>query len=164
VSSAGRDDRNRILSGGTCLEDSELWRNDEVYLDAVGAQCIPDPSTAGDFCRRFASEDVETLPDTLNEVRLGIWRQQPAARATCGASRHGNPFPWTAQRYDAGVGLYHFLFRTYSSETPPEAEPSLSGSTAAERTVPGSSTARIPIRMRQSFTFGGGGRRKRVRP
>jgi len=67
-----------ILSGGTCLEDLELWRNDEVYLDALGAQRIPDPTTAGDFCRRFTREHVEILQDTLNEVRLGVWRQQPA--------------------------------------------------------------------------------------
>ena len=42
-----------ILSGGTCLEDIELLRNDEVYLDGLGAQRIPDPTTAGDFCRRL---------------------------------------------------------------------------------------------------------------
>lgn len=67
-----------ILSGGTCLQDLELWRNDEVYLDALGAQRIPDPTTAGDFCRRFTAADVETLQDTFNDVRLGVWRQQPA--------------------------------------------------------------------------------------
>jgi len=66
-----------ILAGGTCLEDLELWRNDEVYLDALGAQRIPDPTTEGDFCRRFTAHDVEILQDTLNEVRLGVWRQQP---------------------------------------------------------------------------------------
>ena len=49
-----------LLAGGTCLEDIELWRNDEVYLDALGAQRIPDPTTAGDFCRRFEAVDVET--------------------------------------------------------------------------------------------------------
>ena len=43
------------LCGGTCLEDIELRRNDEVFLDALGAQRIPDPTTAGDFCRRFKS-------------------------------------------------------------------------------------------------------------
>jgi len=67
-----------ILSGGTCLEDLELRRNDEVYLDALGAQRIPDPTTEGDFCRRFDAWDVEILQDTLNDVRLGVWRQQPA--------------------------------------------------------------------------------------
>jgi RHS repeat-associated protein len=30
------------------------------------------------------------------------------------ASAYGNPFAWTAQRYDAGVGLYAFPFRSYS--------------------------------------------------
>ena len=67
-----------ILSGGTCLEDLELWRNDEVYLDALGAQRIPDPTTAGDFCRRFKENDVETLMSTINNVRVEVWQQQPA--------------------------------------------------------------------------------------
>ena len=65
------------LSGGTCMEDIELRRNDEVYLDALGAQRIPGPTTAGDFCRRFEDDDVESLMDTFNEVRLQVWRQQP---------------------------------------------------------------------------------------
>ena len=42
-----------ILAGGKRIEHIELRRNDEVYLDALGAQRIPDPTTAGDFCRRF---------------------------------------------------------------------------------------------------------------
>ena len=67
-----------ILAGGTCLEDIELWRNDEVYLDALGAQRIPDPTTAGDFCRRFDETDVEILMNTINNVRVKMWQQQPA--------------------------------------------------------------------------------------
>ncbi len=66
-----------ILAGGTCLEDIELRRNDEVYMDALGAQRIPDPTTEGDFCRRFKDGDVETLMDIINETRLDVWRQQP---------------------------------------------------------------------------------------
>ena len=66
------------LTGGTCLEDIELRRNDEAYLDALGAQRIPDPTTAGDFCRRFEPGDVENLMEAANEVRLNVWRQQPA--------------------------------------------------------------------------------------
>ena len=42
-----------ILAGGMRLEDIELNRNNEGYLNAVGAQRIPDPTTAGDFTRRF---------------------------------------------------------------------------------------------------------------
>ena len=41
------------LCGGTCLQDLELLRNDENYLNALDATRIPDPTTAGDFCRRF---------------------------------------------------------------------------------------------------------------
>jgi len=66
-----------VLTGGTCLEHIELRRNDEVYLDALAAQRIPDPTTAGDFCRRFEAHDVEMLMEAINEVRLNVWRQQP---------------------------------------------------------------------------------------
>ncbi|MGH8731575.1 MAG: IS1380 family transposase [Burkholderiales bacterium] len=66
-----------LLAGGDCLEDLELLRNDEVYLNALGAQRIPDPTTAGDFCRRFEAFDVQILMRAINEVRLNVWRQQP---------------------------------------------------------------------------------------
>jgi Transposase DDE domain group 1 len=67
------------LCGGTCLDDIELRRNDEVYLDALGAQRIPDPTTAGDFCRRFGPQHVHALLDVLNEARLKVWAEQPDA-------------------------------------------------------------------------------------
>ena len=66
-----------ILSGGTCLEDIELLRNDEVYLDGLGAQRIPDPTTAGDFCRRLEEKDINGLMEAFNEVRRRMWSQQP---------------------------------------------------------------------------------------
>jgi hypothetical protein len=67
-----------ILAGGTCLEDLELRRNDEVYMDALGARRIPDPTTAGDFCRRFETDaQIVTLMETINQVRLKVWKQQP---------------------------------------------------------------------------------------
>ncbi len=65
------------MVGGRCLEDLEHLRNDEVYMDALGAQRIPDPTTAGDFCRRFEPHHVETLMEVINEVRLRVWAQQP---------------------------------------------------------------------------------------
>ena len=66
-----------ILVGGLCLEHLELRHNDEVYLDALGAERIPDPTTAGDFCRRFAPTDVLDLMDAINEARLRVRAQQP---------------------------------------------------------------------------------------
>jgi hypothetical protein len=68
-----------ILAGGRRLEHLELRRNDEVYLDALGAQRIPDPTTAGDFCRRFGTGDVLDLMDAINDARLRVWKQQPRA-------------------------------------------------------------------------------------
>jgi Transposase DDE domain group 1 len=66
-----------ILAGGRRLEHIELRRNDEVFLNALGAQRIPDPTTEGDFCRRFSALDVQTLMDAINETRLRVWSQQP---------------------------------------------------------------------------------------
>jgi len=66
-----------ILAGGQRIEHLELRRNDEVYLNALGTQRIPDPTTAGDFCRRFSETHVVTLMDAINETRLRVWSQQP---------------------------------------------------------------------------------------
>jgi hypothetical protein len=66
-----------VLCGGTCLDDLELRRTDEVYLDALGAQRIPDPTTAGDFCRRFDADDVLDLMTAINAARRRVWKQQP---------------------------------------------------------------------------------------
>lgn len=65
------------LAGGRCLDDIELLRNDENYLNALGAQRIPDPTTAGDFCRRFTESDVLTLMEIINRTRCRVWQAQP---------------------------------------------------------------------------------------
>lgn len=67
------------LCGGTTLDDIEARRQDRAFLDGLGAQSLPDPTTAGDFCRRFAPEDVMTLQDALNRARLRVWAAQPAS-------------------------------------------------------------------------------------
>src|SRR5438067_737533 len=65
-----------LLAGGRRLEHLERLRTDTVYLDALGAVRIPDPTTAGDFCRRFLESDVLTLLETINTARLRVWAQQ----------------------------------------------------------------------------------------
>lgn len=67
-----------ILAGGVRLEDLELRRNDEGYLNGLGAQRIPDPTTAGDFTRRFGSEDTLALLEAVNTARRNVWNLQPA--------------------------------------------------------------------------------------
>lgn len=66
-----------LLAGGTCIDHIEHRRRDTAYLDALGTHSLPDPTTAGDFCRRFESkENIDTLQDALNDVRLNVWKQQ----------------------------------------------------------------------------------------
>ena len=67
-----------ILCGGTCLDDIERRRNDEVFLDALDVVRIPDPTTAGDFCRRFSAEDVLELHEAFDQARRKVWAEQPA--------------------------------------------------------------------------------------
>ena len=66
-----------LSAGGSCLEHLELVRNDEAYLDALGARRVPDPTTAGDFCRRFSAWDVFLLQEIFNDTRRKVWREQP---------------------------------------------------------------------------------------
>jgi hypothetical protein len=65
-----------LVAGGRRKEHIEIRRNDEVFLDALGAERIPDPTTEGDFCRRFHEDDVQTLMKAFNQVRLRVWEQQ----------------------------------------------------------------------------------------
>ena len=63
-----------VMCGGTRLEDIERRRHDTAYMNALGTQLIPDPTTAGDFCRRFSEEDVITLMECVNAVRPQLWQ------------------------------------------------------------------------------------------
>jgi hypothetical protein len=65
------------LCDGTCLEDLERRREDEAYLNALGAERIPDPTTAGDFCRRFGLADLEALQQAIDAARRKVWACQP---------------------------------------------------------------------------------------
>jgi hypothetical protein len=67
------------LVGGSCLQDIDLLRNDEAWLNALNAEIIPDPTTAGDFLRRFKEEDICAFMDVKNTVRSNIWQQQPTS-------------------------------------------------------------------------------------
>ena len=67
-----------VACGGTRLEDIERLRHDTAYMNALGADLIPDPTTAGDFCRRFAEADVLTLMEAVNSVRPKLWTSRGA--------------------------------------------------------------------------------------
>jgi hypothetical protein len=65
------------LCGGRSLDDIELRRRDQVFLDGLGTKSIPDPTTAGDFCRRFDAESILALQEAANRARLKVWAEQP---------------------------------------------------------------------------------------
>lgn len=65
------------LAGGVRLEDIEQRRQDENFLNGLDAQRIPDPTTAGDFTRRFEQGDILSLQECFNRARLAAWKVQP---------------------------------------------------------------------------------------
>ena len=65
-----------VLLGGVRLEDIDLRRNDEVFLNALGTERIPDPTTAGDFTRRFTEEDIAELMECINTTRQRVWKKR----------------------------------------------------------------------------------------
>ncbi len=64
------------LAGGTCLDDIELRRSDEAFMDGLGVERIPDPTTAGDFTRRFDEKNVVGLMEAINSIRPKLWKKR----------------------------------------------------------------------------------------
>jgi len=79
-----------LICGGEVLEDIEIRRNDATFLDALGARAIPDPTTAGDYLRRFDEAAVWRLMNALNDVRAEVWRRSGVARGTARIDADGS--------------------------------------------------------------------------
>ena len=63
------------LCGGTRLEDIKRLRHDTAYMNALGADLIPDSTTAGDYCRRFKTQaHLIALMEAINAVRPKLWQ------------------------------------------------------------------------------------------
>ena len=68
-----------VVCGGRTLDDLEYRRQDAAYMDALGATRLPDPTTAGDFLRRFKREDIDDLAEAINAARTRVWAQQDSS-------------------------------------------------------------------------------------
>jgi hypothetical protein len=95
-----------VLCGGTRLQDLERLRHDVAYMNALGAELIPDPTTAGDFCRRFDDDDVLTLMEAINAVRPKLWagRGKHLLGPVAYIDVDGTLAPTTG-RHKAGMGI-----------------------------------------------------------
>lgn len=69
-----------ILTGGKPLQDLNRLRLDEGYLDALGVERLPAPSTAGDFLRRFEAADLVDLQEAIHQARQPVWQRLAAER------------------------------------------------------------------------------------
>jgi hypothetical protein len=66
-----------LYADGRCLEDQAVLQGSEAIRRLVGACRIPDPTTAGDFLRRFRGYDVERLSGVIDEVQEALWSKLP---------------------------------------------------------------------------------------
>ena len=96
-----------LLSGGTCLEHLEHRRTDEAYLDALGSRRIPDPTTAGDFCRRFNERQILCVMQAINRVRQTVWKQQPDSFFEQATIEADGTMVETSGEKKQGIGINH---------------------------------------------------------
>jgi hypothetical protein len=66
-----------LYCGGTCLEDQANLQHSEAALRILGACRLPDPTTAGDFLRRFDEHGHDSLPGLRranDELQSRAWK------------------------------------------------------------------------------------------
>lgn len=65
-----------LYVGGTCIEDMANLQHDEAVLRMFGACRFPDPTTAGDFLRRFDRgvhpEALAALERSIDEIQSQV--------------------------------------------------------------------------------------------
>ena len=66
--------------GGSCIEDIAHLQHSDAVKHLTGACRIPDPSTAGDFLRRFDRSNLRAFQQVIDHAREKVWRQMPNAR------------------------------------------------------------------------------------
>ncbi len=110
-----------------------------------------DWTAAGDVASPTTAEVLHYIHDALGSV-VGLtnaagalverytydpygqtYIEDPATQTFRGWSRFGNPWSWTAQRFDATMGLYHFLFRSCSPRLGGWLQRDPAGSTSSKR-------------------------------
>jgi hypothetical protein len=58
-----------FLTGGDAIRDIEKRQGDVAFLKMIGADSIPDPTTAGDFLFRFNEENINNFQSIIDRVQ-----------------------------------------------------------------------------------------------
>jgi len=77
------------------------------YLHDILGSVLALADAAGNVVERYSYDPYGKTLIERHNLATGTWSPTTS-------SSFGNPHGWTGQRYDAPVGLYHFLFRSYS--------------------------------------------------
>ena len=81
--------------GGDYLDDLEALREDGAIQKAIGRKEIPDPTTAGDFCRRFTLGHILQMNRAFAEIEREVYkrrREKTTAEPSFGLLRRMGPF------------------------------------------------------------------------
>lgn len=63
--------------GGDYLDDLEAFREDLAIQKAIGRKDIPDPTTAGDFCRRFSLGHILQMNKAFGQIQEDVYARRP---------------------------------------------------------------------------------------
>jgi hypothetical protein len=80
-----------LYVGGGCIEDIANLQASKAFQNLVGACRVPDPTTAGDFLRRFGAYELGLFQRVIDEARQTVWRKMPRRfrkRATIDLDSH----------------------------------------------------------------------------
>jgi hypothetical protein len=84
-----------LFVGGTCIEDIAYLQASEPVRRMLGAARIPDPTTAGDFLRRFDAGALEALDSAIDVGQEAVWKRRygrkKAERAIVDLDSHVHP-------------------------------------------------------------------------
>ena len=108
-----------LFAGGQCIEDMANLQGSEAVRRMLGAERLPDPTTGGDFLRRFGENDLREFDAAMDAIQERAWRKihkGPRALALVDLDSHVRPV-YGAQKEGAdfsykGTWAYHPLLVT----------------------------------------------------
>ncbi len=62
-----------MVAGSSCIEDVGRLKEDKVYKKLTGVDKVTDPTTMGDFLRRFGRSDLNDLKEAIWQMRERAW-------------------------------------------------------------------------------------------